>query len=63
MSTLLGYIETLDCCDGVQLFIAADDRERNYAAVLTGATKEADRYLVVGCNPKAHRCSFPELPT
>ena len=43
------YTETLDYCDGVQLFAAADADGGDYVAALVGVGKEADRYLVVSC--------------
>ena len=43
------YIETLDYCDGIQLFVACDSSGGNYVAALVGLGKEADQYLVVGC--------------
>lgn len=43
------YTETLDYCDGVQLFAAADADGGDYVAALVGVGEDADQYLVVGC--------------
>lgn len=43
------YRETLDYCDGVQLFAAADGAGRGYIAVLVATGAAADRYLVTRC--------------
>ena len=43
------YVETLDYCDGVQLFAASDADGGDYVAALVGVGEEADQYLVVGC--------------
>ena len=43
------YRETLDYCDGVQLFAADDEAGRGYIAVLVETGGGADRYLVTRC--------------
>ena len=43
------YMETLDYCDGIQLFAAADTDGGDYVAALVSVGKEGDQYLVVGC--------------
>ena len=47
------YTETLDYCDGIQLFAAEGVEGGNYVGVLVAVGKEADRYLVVGCEPES----------
>ena len=49
------YTETLDYCDGIQLFAAEDSTGGEYVAVLVGLGEEADRYLVVACDPEKLR--------
>jgi len=46
------YTETLDYCDGIQLFTAEDATGGNYVAALVGLGEEADQYVVVGCEPE-----------
>lgn len=43
------YSETLDYCDGVQLFAAVDGVGRRYIAVLVATRAASDRYLVAPC--------------
>ena len=43
------YSETLDYCDGVQLFAADDGAGRRYIAVLVATGAASDRYLVTRC--------------
>jgi hypothetical protein len=45
------YTETLDYCDGIQLFSAEDATGGKYLAALVGLGEKSDRYLVVGCDP------------
>lgn len=47
------YTETLDYCDGIQLFAAADADGGDYLAALVSVGKETDQYLVVGCQPES----------
>ena len=47
------YTETLDYCDGIQLFAAEGVGGGSYVGVLVAVGKEADRYLVVGCEPES----------
>ena len=49
------YTETLDYCDGIQLFAAADVDGGDYVAALVSVGKEGDQYLVVGCQPESLR--------
>ena len=49
------YTETLDYCDGVQLFAAEDAAGGSYVGALAAVGKEADQYLVVACDPKSLR--------
>ena len=49
----VSYTETLDYCDGVQLFAAKDATGGNYVAALVNVGAEADQYLVVCCEPEA----------
>ena len=46
------YTETLDYCDGIQLFAAEDSTGGKYLAALVGLGEESDRYLVVDCDPE-----------
>ena len=46
------YTETLDYCDSIQLFAAVDASAGDYVAALVRVGKEADQYLVVGCQPE-----------
>lgn len=46
------YTETLDYCDGIQLFSAEDSTGGKYLAALVGLGEESDQYLVVGCDPE-----------
>ena len=46
------YTETLDYCDGIQLFAAEDATGGSYVAALVGLSEQADQYLVVGCEPE-----------
>ena len=48
------YAETLDYCDGIQLFAAYDPAGRRYIAVLVAIGAASDRYLVA-------RCAMPQL--
>lgn len=43
------YSETLDYCDGVQLFAADDGAGRRYIAVLVATGAASDQYLVTRC--------------
>ena len=43
------YSETLDYCDGVQLFAADDGAGRRYIAVLVATGAASDQYLVARC--------------
>ena len=53
MKTLeIRHTETLDYCDGVQLFAAEDATRGSYVAALVNIGIEADQYLVVGCKPE-----------
>ena len=53
MKTLeIRHTETLDYCDGVQLFAAEDATGGGYVAALVSIGIEADQYLVVGCKPE-----------
>ena len=47
------YTGTLDYCDGIQLFTAEDGGGGNYVAALVSIGKDADQYLVVGCEPES----------
>lgn len=52
MKTLeIRHAETLDYCDGVQLFAAEDATGGSHVAALVNIGMESDRYLVVGCEP------------
>ncbi len=46
------HTETLDYCDGIQLFAAEDAVGNSYVAALVGVGQKADQYLVVGCEPQ-----------
>ena len=43
------YSETLDYCDGIQLFAAYDPAGRLHIAVLVATGAASDRYLVAPC--------------
>ena len=47
------YAETLDYCDGVQLFAAEDAAGNDYIAALVGVGRKADQYLIVACETEA----------
>ena len=49
------YTETLDYCDGIQLFAGEDSVGGSYVAVLASVGEETDQYLVVGCEPESLR--------
>lgn len=48
------YSETLDYCDGIQLFAAYDPAGRLHIAILVAIGTTSDRYLVA-------RCAMPQL--